>query len=338
MNLNKNQITEKKKLSIIIPVYNVENFIEKCAESLLSQDYEDIEYLFVNDCTPDNSITVLQSVVDRYPNRCVRIVNHSKNCGIATTRNTGVRNANGEYIMQIDSDDYLEDVCAIKKIMNAIEEADADIALYDIKFIYKNSTKFEASQFKGDNITYVKDLIERNVPLCLWNGIYRKSLFFNYNIWCVDGYNFGEDYAVKSRLAYAANKIITVPGVYYCYRQDNLNSYTKNYNKKTLIDINKNLSILHDFFSSKEEWETTWSESLDIAITKIKADQLLYWAAGIGTIDEFKEIKEIEIPKIGKKASLSYNQKFALMCAKYNFPRLLKFTIKSGLKIKSLLR
>lgn len=77
---------------------------------MFEQTFEDIEYIFVNDCTPDNSIEVLSNVIKRYPNRQpqIRIINHEKNRGLASARNTGIDNANGDFVLHIDSDDYIE--------------------------------------------------------------------------------------------------------------------------------------------------------------------------------------------------------------------------------------
>lgn len=81
------------KVSIGIPVYGVEKYIERCAKSLLEQTYQDIEYIFVDDCSPDNSIDILNKVLSQYPTRKeqVKVIRHDKNLGSACTRNTAVR-------------------------------------------------------------------------------------------------------------------------------------------------------------------------------------------------------------------------------------------------------
>ena len=98
------------KVSICIPIYEVERFIERCARSLFTQSYQNIEYIFVNDCTPDHSIDVLQEVLKEYPNRAkfVNIVSHNINRGLAAARQTAIRHATGDYMFHLDSDDYLE--------------------------------------------------------------------------------------------------------------------------------------------------------------------------------------------------------------------------------------
>ena len=98
------------KVSVIVPIYNVEAYIERCAISLFEQTLDDIEYIFVNDCTPDNSMMILSEVLSRYPQRKeqVRIINQPKNQGAAKAREDGIKEARGEYIIHCDSDDWVD--------------------------------------------------------------------------------------------------------------------------------------------------------------------------------------------------------------------------------------
>ena len=98
------------KVSIIIPVYNVAPYIERCARSLFEQTLDDIEYIFVDDCTPDLSVDIIKRTLDRYPNRKeqVRIIKQQENKGCPAARNLAVQLANGEFIFHVDADDYIE--------------------------------------------------------------------------------------------------------------------------------------------------------------------------------------------------------------------------------------
>ena len=98
-------------ISVIIPIYGVEKYIDRCAESLFKQTMTDnVEFIFVNDATKDNSIGVLLDVISKYPQlkSQIRIINHNKNKGLPSARNTGLAVARGEYIVHIDGDDYIE--------------------------------------------------------------------------------------------------------------------------------------------------------------------------------------------------------------------------------------
>lgn len=100
----------KPKVSVIVPIYNVEQHIERCARSLLEQTLDNIEYIFINDCTPDHSMDVLQRVLKQYPEqeKFIRIINHPYNMGAAKARENGIKAATGEYIIHCDSDDWVD--------------------------------------------------------------------------------------------------------------------------------------------------------------------------------------------------------------------------------------
>ena len=98
------------KLSIIVPMYNTEKYIERCARSLFEQTLTGIEFIFVNDCSPDRSLLILKRIIDEYVDRSlvIRIIEHEKNMGLAVARTTGLNQAKGEYIIHCDSDDWIE--------------------------------------------------------------------------------------------------------------------------------------------------------------------------------------------------------------------------------------
>ena len=107
-------------LSIIIPVYNVEKYIDKCISSIVNQgdSFNNVELIIVNDGTKDNSIAVIQSYIDTFPN--VFLINQ-ENAGLSEARNTGLRHASGEYVWFFDSDDWMPDNC-LDKILNVLGE------------------------------------------------------------------------------------------------------------------------------------------------------------------------------------------------------------------------
>ena len=115
-------------ISIIVPIYKVENYIERCVRSLLEQTYIGIEYIFVDDCSPDSSISILKKVIKEYPTRIdqIKIISHEKNMGLPAARNTGLKMAIGDYIFHCDSDDYVEKDM-IEKMYQTAKEKDADI-------------------------------------------------------------------------------------------------------------------------------------------------------------------------------------------------------------------
>ena len=115
-------------VSILVPVYKVEKYIEQCARSLFEQTYDNLEYIFLDDCSPDNSIEILKRVMEDYPERKaqVRIIRHERNRGLAAARNTALDAANGPFVTHVDSDDYLGRD-AIRLLVKKQEETGADI-------------------------------------------------------------------------------------------------------------------------------------------------------------------------------------------------------------------
>lgn len=109
-------------VSICVPVYNVAAYIERCVHSLMQQTYEDIEYIFVDDCSTDNSIELLQAVLSQYPSRQtkVRILHNSHNHGLAYTRRRTIEEAQGEFVLCVDSDDYIENR-TIERMLAAVQ-------------------------------------------------------------------------------------------------------------------------------------------------------------------------------------------------------------------------
>ena len=148
------------KVSIVVPVYNVAPYIEQFARSVFEQTLEDIEYVFVDDCSPDSSMDILLSVLEEYPHRKqkVKIVRHEKNMGIAVTRKDGYMKSTGEYMIYVDSDDYLEP--RMLELMYAkAKEHDADMIVCDIYLYNKENCNVlkTAPKEEGENGEKIKD-------------------------------------------------------------------------------------------------------------------------------------------------------------------------------------
>lgn len=167
------------KVSVCIPVYGVEKYIERCARSLFEQTMkEDIEFIFVNDCTKDKSIEILEQVLNKYPERKnqVKIIHHQKNSGLAAARQTGVEHAVGEYIIHCDSDDWVEKDMYETMYIKAKND-NADIVFCGVDSCFANGKKI-TKKFSCLGSPY--ELLER---ICvdhryasLWNKLYRRRV------------------------------------------------------------------------------------------------------------------------------------------------------------------
>lgn len=152
-------IKDKEYITICVPIYGVEKFIKKCAQSLSVQTYSNIEYIFVNDCTKDNSIAILKDALKQYPQRLeqVKIINHKANEGLGGARTIAIKNATGDYILHVDSDDYLASN-AVDLLMNKAELSGADIV--DGGYCDFHSIKQPHKPYHIDNIRYIKILVD----------------------------------------------------------------------------------------------------------------------------------------------------------------------------------
>lgn len=239
-------------VSILVPVYNVESYIEKCCQTLFGQDYDNIEYVFVDDASPDNSVQVIKNVLEGFPWRKtnVRIVSHEQNRGLSAARNTAIQYASGEYLLHVDSDDFLE-LDAVSILIDQACNTDADIVVFNMKHVYKNMTYDEQQDIAIDKFEYLKQLVTYQASVCVCGKLYKATLFKNCGIHFVEGLNFGEDYVVTPRIVYYAEKIVYCNKCLYNYVHYNENSYTASYKPKNIDDLVRSLEILSVFFRDK---------------------------------------------------------------------------------------
>ena len=218
------------KVSIIVPVYGVEKYIERCARSLFEQTFEDIEYIFVNDCTKDNSIEVLETVMENYPNRMkqVKILHHEVNKGLPQARKTGILTATGEYLINFDSDDWV-DTKTIEVLYNKAVQDVADIVIFDI---YTTNGEHHTLKIGGainlDKWELFEKMCQQKFPWSACNKLIKRDLFTDviYPI-----YSYAEDMALVLQLVVKAEKISYVPCplyYYYCNPQSITRTLTTN--------------------------------------------------------------------------------------------------------------
>lgn len=222
-------------ISIIVPVYNVSRYIERCARSLFEQSLNDIEYIFVDDSTQDNSIEILKSILADYPDRInqVKIVSHRENRGLAAARNTGLRHANGEYIVHCDSDDWVERDMYEKLYLEA-KSSNADIVSCDYIIEYDTTQSFwnEVSELpQEDKLQLLETYISRCYTV-IWNKLVRRDLYLENSIMAYEGLDFCEDYGLSVRLMYYSQhyKRLSIP--LYHYNRTNTTSYVAKSSEK----------------------------------------------------------------------------------------------------------
>lgn len=208
------------KVSVIIPVYGVEKYIERCARSLFEQTLDDIEYIFVDDCTPDKSIERLVSIVEEYQLRfseekkVVRIEKMLKNSGLPAARRHGIGRATGDYIIHCDSDDWV-DIDMYRQMYGKAVEEQADCVVCD----YYVTDTIKERIIKGTNTTdkycLISDILSDKVAGSLCNKLFSRKLY-GYDITYPKG-SMAEDVATSVQLLYYASKVAYIPSPFYFY-------------------------------------------------------------------------------------------------------------------------
>lgn len=264
------------QVSVIIPIYNVEQYLEKCLESVINQTYKDLEIICVNDCSPDNSAEILKKYAER-DDRII-LVNREKNGGLSAARNSGLEIATGEYIYFLDSDDWI-DLDYIKKMVETIENTNADI-VYNANVVKEEEDK---SSYVKDSVYKYNSFYENNdainKPLwSVWSHIYKRKLLVNYKIAFPEGYIY-EDVFFQHVVKYYVKKIYAFWGSSYHYFVRK-GSITR---RKTNIAANhvKVLKLVNEFYS-----QFCSIDNLEIKLFKG------YMFSQINDEEEFQQVKE----------------------------------------------
>ena len=241
------------KVSVIVPVYGVEKYIERCARSLFEQTLDDIEFIFVDDCTPDNSISVLKNVIKSYPgiSAKIRIINHDKNKGLPTARKTGVSYATGDFIIHCDSDDWVEPQMYEALYNKAIAD-NADIVWCDYFRASESDNIVTPQRTLEDKIDHIKAFLRNKIIASTCNSLVKRELYNN-------GIKFSksnmlEDLVIMTQLYFYSNKIAYLNEPLYYYRI-NLTSICKSFTEaKVLSNFQNaidNTTFVHSFLKSK---------------------------------------------------------------------------------------
>lgn len=324
-----------KLVSIIVPIYGVEDYIENCVISLMEQTYSDIEYVFVDDCTKDNSVKILERVIEKYPlkgNR-VKIIKHLVNKGLSAARNTGLLSSTGDYIVHVDSDDYVE-IDFVEQCVKRLDESDADIVFVDRRFIYANLIKTSQLLTYNNISEWKHDMLSGKFPHSVWGCLIKKSLYTDNNILAVEGLHQGEDFAVMCRLAHYVNKIEIVNRPLYNYL---IRTNIYNYSRKNLDDICLSWKVVDDFYQNTQEYEKVkgilWLRMLSFYIWQIRC-----WVTGTKMDRGEAEIIKETFPPLQNYSEIGMLKRMVLLLFKYNYFKSLKFYITIVASLQKLTR
>lgn len=249
---------EPYTVSILVPVYGVEKYIERCARSIFEQTYHDLDIVFVDDCTPDKSIEILKRVLEEYSDRKAqtRIIRHEHNRGLAAARNTAVAAAVGTFLMHVDSDDWIEND-AVEELVKKQEETGADFVT---GVMVKNEDTLDyhyvepVYKDKNDMMILILSQIFHHE---LANRLVKRALYTDHHIKALEGVNQAEDWRLTPMLLWYANGIARLNKTTYHYfmNMESMCNSKKSMDKalKFYHDTYTNYSSLMTFFEDKSQ-------------------------------------------------------------------------------------
>ncbi|MBO7655386.1 MAG: glycosyltransferase [Kiritimatiellae bacterium] len=280
------------KVSVVVPVYQVASYIERCAVSLFEQTLPEMQFIFVDDGSPDESCAILERVLLRYPERAEQtlILHHGENRGLPAARETGLRHATGEYVAHCDSDDWVEREMYATLYASA-KSNDADMVLCD-SFVEKSEG--DPSQWRqslspdGDWVRY---LLHRKLIVCVWcrltrTAIYRKVQF--------PQKSYLEDW-VQTVQVLAYSKIVNLvhqPLYHYCFNPDSISriGWKKERCLESLSERTVNFALMHDFVIGNaladEDDLITWKIQVRSILLPLLAENGKYRSLYLNTYPE----------------------------------------------------
>lgn len=235
------------KVSVIIPIYNTSAYIERCAKSLLDQTLDDVELIFIDDNTTDNSIEILKKVVNNsngFKGK-ITILSHEENRGLPAARNSGLQVAKGECVFHCDSDDFLEPTM-LEELYKATKEKDADYVWSDWYLSYETKERYMKMPSFLTADEAMKAMLAGGMKYNVWNKLVKRSLYTENNITFPSGHSMGEDMTMI-KLAACARKVAYVPKALYHYVRTNGEAMTQSISDQKIVDIQYNVSSTCDF-------------------------------------------------------------------------------------------
>lgn len=244
------------KVSIVVPVYNAALYLEQCIRSLMMQTHQNIECLFVDDASNDGSKDLLSLLLDQYPSRrdkC-KIIENEENKGVAFCRRLGMKNATGDYIIHVDSDDYAAPDFIEKMLSKAIE-TQSDVVICNFSKVYDKKIKVNSYFQELERSELIKRLLIGTAHNALWNKLVKRSIIADNNLYPEDSFRLLEDKSITFRMVYFANKVAFINEPLYFYRKREYS--LTDINQRVLMPMLKSLlRLVDDFFNTHPSDET----------------------------------------------------------------------------------
>lgn len=261
---------EKIKVSILVPVYKCEQFIQKCCESLFAQTLNELECIFFDDGSPDRSVEIINEVLSHYPSRTksVKIISTPENNGVAYVRNQLIHKACGKYLLFVDSDDYIEPDTA-SLLYKTAEQHNADVVSFD--FLCENKKRTSLRNFHYTSLqACLFDVVSNNWGV-VWRFLFKKEVIDKSRIMFPHGLQGGEDYVFCVKFLVSSKNIATLSKPLYHYVTYNTSSLITTQNLGSLYDQYKATQIVEEYLKEKGDADI-YSKALDMRKYGVKSN------------------------------------------------------------------
>ncbi len=244
------------KVSVLIPIYKVEAYVEQCLGSVLSQTYSNLEIILLDDASPDRSMEIVESLIKNENGHSLRILKHSQNKGQAVVRRSLVEEARGEYLLFLDSDDYWTSQDVVEKIVKNMEEENADLLIFDYWEKFRRKDYYRTLSPTSSRLELIGMFLDGRLPCFLWNKCFRRELFLQHsNIW-QEGVNMWEDVYNVILYTLYVQKVTFMQEAFVCYRRTNESAITMDFNSQNIQSmeyVHKQVaSLLHQTLREDE--------------------------------------------------------------------------------------
>lgn len=250
-------------VSVVIPLYNVERYVERCLKSVLAQSYKDVEIVIVDDASTDHSLRIAEHFQDAHSN--IRILRHERNLGLMSTRRDGYMSASGDFILFLDADDALP-IDAVKTLVEKQAETEADIVMGNLKKYYPNGrTERRVGSYDqghaATSTTILAALIGRKIIHSLCGKLFKTSLFCHGELLTYAHLTIAEDACLLYQLVARAHTIASIDAIVYAYYVHKTSTSLRAYTPiqidnivqayKTIKDICKSYPQLQDLLNRR---------------------------------------------------------------------------------------
>ena len=247
------------KVSVVIPVYGVEQFVGRCVRSLMEQTLDSVEFIFVDDATCDGSVGEIEKVIAHYPSRSsqVRILHHEYNLGLPAARNTGLGVASGEYVFHCDGDDYA-DREMLSQMYAFAKKGDYDIVWADWFLTYTDCERYMSQPSYSNPMDALKSMLSGGMKYNVWNKLVKRTVYTDNGIEFPAGYGMGEDMTMMMLFA-CSNRVGYLQRAYYHAVKSNVTAFSQTYSRRHREELKHNvqrvLDYMHNRFGDNMETE-----------------------------------------------------------------------------------